>query len=671
MRPSGMAQRRSFLVLERGEIDGTSGYWAEDEDDGAEGFLEALEDVFWVYDDVEYTWYQRRFQGRHTRRGKGKGKRKGKGRGGRRYFKPRRSKGRDKGRRKGRLGHRRTVLQGWVWLFPEERQRKARQERQGQPQTSSTPAIQNHQRHHHHHHHHHQQQQQQQQQAHYSTAASSSGHGIVSFCEPNPARLSYQNRETGKRFPVWVGEVEALQRGLQRRPDPVCREVGLQPGEASWKPWEKGTSFFTAGYSDQTEMPDQFECSEQTEVPSDKKIGNSNQIERPAQHECSGQTQESTEKDGVFSFHIKQVDARENGLSFHTENSAPPTVCILDLGCTRAMGSRKAVDAFCRYVGSHPNSGLWYEIQTDECKIFLRKLSAIQVHRENCHIHLWPWMEYRIHRVRHCRRRWCPIVDTSTDEESWIPIWTYSWQSLLVLCKNWHEKNGLEDSDKYSSSPGLARCCMVFGSSEFQDSTSQEFLFTTWSSTFCLASLAMLRLPLEVVAERAANNTPGVSAPGNPVARRPNSSGPRSPLQIGDAVSTSRPRSRLHHASTGGGWDCKRRCVLIAMWQAPASRGPQHATHSKCRWLFLAWRKKLHSRCHGQALAGASVFSCVDNNILHRCCHWQARAMCKKKSWRGRLGRLQGKDARGRRPNRPPNHSLKACVKTPARSAPL
>ena len=38
----------------------TTGYWAEDEDDGAEGFLEALEDVFWVYDDTEYTWYQRR-----------------------------------------------------------------------------------------------------------------------------------------------------------------------------------------------------------------------------------------------------------------------------------------------------------------------------------------------------------------------------------------------------------------------------------------------------------------------------------------------------------------------------------------------------------------------------------------------------------------------------------
>ena len=47
MQPSGIAQRRSFLVLEEGEIDGTTGYCAEDEGGGAEGFLEALEDVFW------------------------------------------------------------------------------------------------------------------------------------------------------------------------------------------------------------------------------------------------------------------------------------------------------------------------------------------------------------------------------------------------------------------------------------------------------------------------------------------------------------------------------------------------------------------------------------------------------------------------------------------------
>ena len=42
MQPSGIGQRRSFLVLAEGELEGTDGYWAEDDEDGAEGFLDAL-----------------------------------------------------------------------------------------------------------------------------------------------------------------------------------------------------------------------------------------------------------------------------------------------------------------------------------------------------------------------------------------------------------------------------------------------------------------------------------------------------------------------------------------------------------------------------------------------------------------------------------------------------
>ena len=85
MIPSGSGGRRVFLVLDE-ELEGNFGYWAEDED-GAEGFLDALDDVFWIWDDNDYSWFQRRFQGR-TRKGKGKGrkgKRKGKGRQGRRF----------------------------------------------------------------------------------------------------------------------------------------------------------------------------------------------------------------------------------------------------------------------------------------------------------------------------------------------------------------------------------------------------------------------------------------------------------------------------------------------------------------------------------------------------------------------------------------------------------
>ena len=100
MNPSGSGGRRAFLVLGEGELEGNLGYWAEDEEDGAEGFLDALEDVFWIWDDNDYAWFQRRFQGRRTRKGKGKG-RKGKGRQGRRFFRSR-TKGQGKGNRKGK-----------------------------------------------------------------------------------------------------------------------------------------------------------------------------------------------------------------------------------------------------------------------------------------------------------------------------------------------------------------------------------------------------------------------------------------------------------------------------------------------------------------------------------------------------------------------------------------
>ena len=79
------------------------------------------------------------------------------------------------------------------------------------------------------------------------------------------------------------------------------RQVGLQEDV------EKGTSLFSPG------------CSVETEVPSHP--------------EGFVETKESDEQQSAFSFHTVQADlACEKGLVFHTENSAPPTVCILDLG---------------------------------------------------------------------------------------------------------------------------------------------------------------------------------------------------------------------------------------------------------------------------------------------------------------------------------------------------
>ena len=83
-------------MIEEGCLDNQEGYWVEDEEDGTEGFLDADDDAFWVYDEENYAWFQRRLQGRKMKRGfKGrrKGKRKGgKGSGGTRFFKKRKGK---------------------------------------------------------------------------------------------------------------------------------------------------------------------------------------------------------------------------------------------------------------------------------------------------------------------------------------------------------------------------------------------------------------------------------------------------------------------------------------------------------------------------------------------------------------------------------------------------
>ena len=41
-----------------------------------------------------------------------------------------------------------------------------------------------------------------------------------------------------------VGDLDALRQGVQRCPAPVPRQVGLQEGEASWKPLAKARYCF-------------------------------------------------------------------------------------------------------------------------------------------------------------------------------------------------------------------------------------------------------------------------------------------------------------------------------------------------------------------------------------------------------------------------------------------
>ena len=127
----------------------------------------------------------------------------------------------------------------------------------------------------------------------------------------------------------------------------------------------------------------------------------------------------------MVSFHFMPILLMHvrRGLSFHTENSAPPTVCILDLGCLRAMGSRKAVDAFCRYVGSHPNSGLWYEIHPTSSRLFFANSQQSKCTEKIVifmYDHGWNSQFTAFDIVEEGD---VPFVDvTSTDEESWIPV---------------------------------------------------------------------------------------------------------------------------------------------------------------------------------------------------------------------------------------------------------
>ena len=63
------------------------------------------------------------------------------------------------------------------------------------------------------------------------------------------------------------------------------------------------------------------------------------------------------------------MKVEDEGMAFHTENQMPPTVAILDLGCTRVLSSRNAINAFCEYVDKH-GCGLWYKIEPTSSRFF-------------------------------------------------------------------------------------------------------------------------------------------------------------------------------------------------------------------------------------------------------------------------------------------------------------
>ena len=320
MNPSGSGGRRAFLVIEEGDLDGSFGYWAEDEEDGAEGFLDALEDVFWIWDDNDYSWFQRRFQGRRTRKGKGKGKGrkgKGKGKGGRRFFRPR-NKGKGKGKRKGKShlvedesyyaneewqGYENENWNEGYWAYEDETAWQS----QGWDEWQE-----------------------------YDEYGYFQGKGKKGKKGKGKGKKGHGPSEQGKGQGDGKGEANYV--NPSHSSQSAVQQAAL-PSSAS-------ASGFFVTHSD-------------VSLTSVKVTQDEDQSMEPDLSGCAFLGQEANP--------VQKVE--EEGVAFHTENQMPPTVAILDLGCTRAMGSRNAVNAFCDYVDNH-DCGLWYKIEPTSSRFF-------------------------------------------------------------------------------------------------------------------------------------------------------------------------------------------------------------------------------------------------------------------------------------------------------------
>ena len=303
MNPSGSGGRRAFLVLEEGDLDGSFGYWAEDEEDGAEGFLDALEDVFWIWDDNDYSWFQRRFQGRRTRKGKGKGKgRKGKG----------------KGKRKGKShlveddsyyaneewqGYENENWNEGYWAYEDETAWQS----QGWDEWQE-----------------------------YDEYGYFQGKGKKGKKGKGKGKKGHGPSEQGKGQGDGKGEANYV--NPSHSSQPTVQQAAL-PSSAS-------ASGFFVTHSD-------------VSLTSVKVTQDEDQSMEPDLSGCAFLGQEANP--------VQKVE--EEGVAFHTENQMPPTVAILDLGCTRAMGSRNAVNAFCDYVDNN-DCGLWYKIEPTSSRFF-------------------------------------------------------------------------------------------------------------------------------------------------------------------------------------------------------------------------------------------------------------------------------------------------------------
>ena len=354
MQPTGAGGRRSFLVLDEGELDGTYGYWAEDEEDGTEGFLDALDDVFWVYDEQNFSWFQKRFQGRRARKGKGKGRRKGKGKGrsGRRFFRPR---GKGKGGKRRGEGH---YADEQSTTYPDEYFEENPYEDTWESNQVAYDAILA------------------EDMNEYLQGEHEDAHDFWQQLEE--AWFSHKGKGKGKRKGK-KGKGKDKGDGKQdanyaNQQQPRSLPAPSRSSQASGS----HQGFFAHCVTTAAEVHDSevnllsgmmTSCQDEA----DCKVNNGEMIfddmSAPVRYFLSKEM--LTDAPDGFALMSAEEEVKEmQAISFLIENRFPPTIAILDIGCTRAMGSRRAVDYFCNYVDNHPNCGLWYSFESTKSKFY-------------------------------------------------------------------------------------------------------------------------------------------------------------------------------------------------------------------------------------------------------------------------------------------------------------
>ena len=318
---------RTFLVLDGlGECEGATGYWAEEQETGTEGFLEEYNDSFWIFDETSNTWYQKRFRGRQYIKGRPKGK--GKGRKGRPRFR-RHGKGRSSG--KGRpyvATEQDNDWSNWTWND---------QQWQSDLQWSNADP--------------------------YSVDSSFKGSGKPSKGKgKGKGKFSKGKGKTKGKFKSKFGKSKDSDHQVDSANQSQATEWPIEDWQAWATQLEWQLSEYQSWYGeDQTWSDQSWSQSDWTEA------GNGFLA---TCHATSEQGHCFTTRSGCPCYSWAGNDdydwnrSCDSSLRELVDIRKNPTYVILDLGCTRSMGSLRAVNAFCDVAWKYGIEIEWKECWT-------------------------------------------------------------------------------------------------------------------------------------------------------------------------------------------------------------------------------------------------------------------------------------------------------------------